>query len=81
MLNKLDLREMMQKAIKYIVEGMAVALAAYYIPRTRMRMNEIVAIAITAAATFAVLDVLSPKIASNVRTGMGIGLGALSVGF
>ena len=76
-----DLKEIIQKSIKYIIEGFAVALAAYVIPKKKLNMNEIATIALTAAATFAVLDVLSPAIAGSVRTGMGLGIGALSVGF
>jgi len=76
-----DLKEIMQKALKYIIEGFAVALAAYYIPKKKMNLQEIATIAVTAAATFAVLDVMAPAVAGSVRTGMGLGIGALSVGF
>ena len=76
-----DLKQVLNKSMRYLVEGMAVALAAYYIPRKKMAMQDILSIAITAAATFAVLDVLAPKIAGTVRTGMGLGIGAMSVGF
>lgn len=38
-------------------------------------------IAITAAATFALLDVYSPSIASAARQGTGFGIGANLTGF
>lgn len=80
-MNNIDLTDVMRRATKYLVEGFAVALAAYYIPRKSIKLNEIMIIAITAAAIFAVLDVLSPTIGGYVKTGMGIGIGLGQVGF
>ena len=68
-----------KRVLKYIVEGLAVAMAAYYIPRKKMQLNEIMSIAIAAAAVFAVIDVLAPSIGESVRAGMGIGIGAMTV--
>lgn len=73
--------EIIKRALKYIIEGFAVAMAAYYIPQRMMKLDEIVTIALTAAATFAVLDVLAPSIASSARMGAGFGIGAAQVGF
>ena len=44
--------------MKYIFEGLAVALAAFYFPSMGkgLKVEEIGAIALTAAATFALLD-------------------------
>ena len=76
-----QLTEIVKRTIKYIIEGFAVALAAYYIPQRMMKLDEIVTIGLTAAATFAVLDVLAPSIASSARMGAGFGIGASQVGF
>ena len=73
------LKQVASRALKYLIEGLAVALAAYYIPKKKMGVEEIVTIAITAAAIFAVLDVLAPTIGKSVRTGMGLGIGVLNV--
>ena len=54
-----DLQEMVKRLVKYLVEGAAVAAAVYYIPKRSLDWEEIVTIAITAAATFCVLDVVS----------------------
>jgi hypothetical protein len=67
------------KIIKYLVEGLAVAVAAYYIPRRKMALPEIAAIGVSAAAIFAVLDILGPKLADPVKTGMGLGIGILAI--
>lgn len=73
------LKNVTTRALKYLIEGLAVALAAYYIPKRKMKLDEIVTIAITAAAIFAVLDVLAPSVGKAARTGMGLGIGVLNV--
>lgn len=75
-----DLNEVVARAIKYVVEGLAVAAAAYYIPRRRMGLDEISVIAMTSAATFAVLDLMAPSIGANARKGAGFGIGSSMVG-
>ena len=77
----IDPTDVLRRATKYLIEGFAVALAAYYIPKKKIKLNEIMIIAITAAAIFAVLDILHPTIGGYVRTGMGIGIGLGQVGF
>ena len=52
-----------QSLLKYLLEGLGVALAAFYIPPKNLNIQEIVLIALTAAATFAVLDMFSPGVA------------------
>lgn len=76
-----DFSEFVKRAIKYIVEGIMVAIAAYSIPKHRLNVEEVTVIALTAAATFAVLDVFVPSMASSARGGAGFGIGANLVGF
>ena len=76
-----DLQEIMKRLVKYLIEGAAVAAAVYYIPKRSLDWEEIVTIAITAAATFCVLDVVSPSIAGAARQGTGFGIGANMAGF
>ncbi len=76
-----DLQEVVKRAVKYLVEGGAVAVAAYYIPKKKMNVEEILMIAITAAATFALLDMYAPSIGSAARQGTGFGIGANMTGF
>ena len=61
--------------VKYLLEGLAVAVAAFYIPQKNMNMKDIAIIALTAAATFAVLDMFSPFTGSGARQGAGFGIG------
>ena len=62
--------------IKYLLEGLAVAVAAYYIPRRTVNVQEVIMIALTAAATFAVLDQFAPAFSRGARQGAGFGVGA-----
>jgi ABC-type Co2+ transport system permease subunit len=76
-----NVQNLIIKAIKYIIEGLAVAVAAYYIPKNKLNVEDIVIIGVTAAAIFAVLDVFSPSTGEAVRFGAGFGIGANQVGF
>lgn len=79
--------ELVRRVIKYIIEGLVVAIAAYAIPKvsgkgdSKLSTEEIVIIALTAAATFAVLDVFVPAMGSSARNGAGLGIGLNLVRF
>ena len=75
-----DLTELVKRAIKYLVEGLVVAVAAFAIPKKQTNVDEIIVIALTAAATFAVLDVFIPSMGESARGGAGFGLGANLIG-
>ena len=76
-----DMTELLKRAIKYIVEGLMVAIAAFAIPKHSMKLDEIALIALTAAATFSILDTYIPSMGIDARTGAGFGIGANLVGF
>lgn len=76
-----DLGELLKRAIKYIVEGLMVALAAFAIPKKNLQLDEISLIALTAAATFSILDTYLPSMGVSARSGAGLGIGANLVGF
>ena len=76
-----DFSELIKRVIKYLIEGFMVAIAAYAIPKQSLKLEEVIVIALTAAATFAVLDVFVPSMASSARGGAGFGIGANLVGF
>lgn len=76
-----DFSEFVKRAIKYLVEGIMVAIAAFVIPQKALKVEEVVIIALAAAATFSVLDVFVPSMASSARGGAGFGIGANLVQF
>ncbi len=73
--------EIVKRALKYLVEGLMVALAAYTIPKKSLQVDEIILISLTAAATFSILDTYLPSMAESARGGAGFGIGANLVGF
>lgn len=80
-----DIGDLVGRLVKYAIEGLAVAIAAYFLPKFMggkvLRMSEIGMIALVALATFAILDVYAPSVGASARTGAGFGIGAGLVGF
>jgi hypothetical protein len=76
----LSLGDILVRAIKYLVEGLAVAVAAFWLPKSQLGFHEVVMIALTAAATLAILDLLAPAVGAGTRQGAGFGIGATLVG-
>lgn len=73
--------ELVQRIIKYLVEGFMVAVAAYAIPKKSLNIDEVALIALIAAATFSILDTYVPSVGAATRSGAGFGIGANLVGF
>jgi ABC-type Co2+ transport system permease subunit len=70
-----DLGELIKRIIKYLIEGLMVAIAAYAIPKRSLNLEEIAMIALTAAATFSILDTYVPAMGVSARSGTGLGIG------
>ncbi len=77
----INVAELAKRIIKYLIEGLMVAIAAFAIPRKSLNMEEIILLALTAAATFAILDTYIPSMGVSARSGAGFGIGANLVGF
>jgi hypothetical protein len=75
-----DLSELVKRAIKYLIEGLMVAIAAYAIPKRKLDVEEIAVITLMATATFAILDVFIPSMGVRARDGAGLGIGIKLVG-
>jgi hypothetical protein len=76
-----DVSDLVMRVVKYLLEGLAVAIAAFVLPGKTMKYSEIAMIALVATATFAILDIYAPSVGSSARTGAGFGIGAGLVGF
>jgi len=77
----INVGELVKRIIKYLVEGLMVAIAAYAIPKRSLNVEEICLIALTAAATFSILDTYIPSMGQTARSGAGFGIGANLVKF
>ena len=76
-----DGEEILLRLFKYILEGLVVAVAAFFIPANHhMPVQEVVLLGLVAAATFSILDLFAPSIGASARNGAGFGLGAAVVG-
>jgi len=73
----IDFSEILGRALKYLMEGLAVGLACYF---TKLKMDEIIIIAVTAAASLAILDMYTPQISQSTRMGIGLGVGSQFAG-
>jgi hypothetical protein len=73
--------EIVNRIIKYLIEGLVIAAAAIFIPKRALPMDEVATLAVLAAVVFAMLDAVSPSVAVTARQGAGFGLGANLVGF
>jgi ABC-type Co2+ transport system permease subunit len=76
-----DTNEFVRRIVKYLVQGFMVAIAAYAIPKHSLNLEEITLLALTAAATFSILDTYVPAIGASARTGTGLGIGLGLAGF
>jgi ABC-type Co2+ transport system permease subunit len=77
-----DINEIITRLVKYVVEGLAVGLAAQLIARKgSLKVEEVVLLGLVAAAVFAILDLFAPSVGYTARQGAGFGVGARLVGF
>lgn len=77
-----DPRELVRRALKYVAEGLMVAIAAQVLPKKKLDLEEVVMLACVSAATFALLDMFGgDQVSMATRQGVGFGLGANLVGF
>jgi ABC-type Co2+ transport system permease subunit len=76
MSNMVDFSELVKRIIKYLVLGLVIAVVSIVIPKKSLNLEEVVILALSAAATFSILDVFVPSIADSARNGLGLVVGA-----
>jgi ABC-type Co2+ transport system permease subunit len=76
-----NMQEVFTRVVKYLIEGLVVGIVASLLPDKPMSTDKIVLLGMTAAAMFAILDLVAPSISTSVRQGAGLGLGFNLVGF
>ena len=74
-----DPSEIMKRIFKYLIEGVVVAIIARWISSHKLTLQEIATIALTASATFILLDTYSPSVSAGYRQGLGLVLGAKTI--
>ena len=77
---EIDFKRAFQIALKYLIQGFAIAIVAYYVPLTlkhslrKPTFNEVFLISLTAALSMYILDYFT-TIGTFAKLGMGVGLG------
>ena len=77
----MDIQPILKISIKYLIEGLATVLVAFYIPllyKTSLRkptFNEIMSLALVSALSMMILDYISDKAALGARLGTGFIIG------
>ena len=60
-------RELTKRIVKYLLEGLMVAFAAMVLPSVKLEIQDVIGLALVAAATFGILDIYVPNVNSNVN--------------
>ena len=71
----LNIEELVKRIIKYLIQGLVIAVVAVVIPKKSLNIEEVVILSLVAAATFSILDVFMPSVGASVRQGAGLGIG------
>ena len=79
--NSFNMQDVFTRVVKYLIEGLVVGIVASLLPDKPMSTDKIVLLGMTAAAMFAILDLVAPSISTPVRQGAGLGLGFNLLGF
>jgi hypothetical protein len=78
----INVSQILTSVLKYLIEGLAIAIVAYALPQKKLKLDEVATIALVGAATFAILDMYAPgATADAARMGAGFGIGGNLVGF
>ena len=57
-----DREELLKRISKYLLIGVLVFVTAYYVPKNKLEMNEVLFIGISASAAFGVIDIFYPSV-------------------
>ena len=77
----MDARELCKRVVKYVLEGLVVAIAAILLPKNKPDFEAVIALALVAASTFAIVDTMMPSLSNPLNMGVGFGIGANLVNF
>jgi|UniRef100_A0A6C0LR28 ABC-type Co2+ transport system permease subunit len=72
----LDFSEIVKRIIKYLVLGLCIAIVAIVIPKKSLNVEEILILALSAAATFSILDTFLPSVGDSAKMGIGLSVGS-----
>lgn len=71
----LDTRTLCKMVVKYITLGLVIAIVCLILPKPKLDLEAVIALALVAAATFAILDLFAPTLSGPAQLGAGLGIG------
>lgn len=74
MFSGLDREEMIKRGFKYLIQWLAIVVAALFIPNKPLDQREVFMIAVIGAATFALLDLYAPTVSNKVNPELGLAI-------
>ena len=79
----IDARELCKRVVKYVLEGLVVAMAALVLPKQKPDMDAAICLGLVSASVVATHDLFAPNaiMANSARQGAGFLMGANLVGF
>ncbi len=77
----IDTRTLCKMVVKYITLGLVIAIVCLILPKQKLDLEAVIALALVSAATFAILDLFAPTLSAPAQLGVGFGVGAGLVGF
>jgi hypothetical protein len=77
-----DSKTLCRRVLRYLLLGLTIAFAQLVIPKRNVSLEEVISMAIIAAATFAVIDMFGgdETLSNSTRQGAGLGIGLKMVG-
>lgn len=75
---ELDFTELLVKALKYLFQGLAIAIVAHLLDMIgphKLTGWEVAILGATAACVFAIFDVVSPSLSESTQQGIGLATG------
>ena len=69
-------RELCKRVVKYVLQGLVIAIAAILLPKQKPDFEAVIALALVAAATFAIIDTMVPSLSTPLNWGVGLSLGS-----
>ena len=79
-MDSINSRELCKRVVKYVLQGMVIAISALVLPKSKIDFEAVIALALIAAATFAIIDTLMPSMTFPVQLGAGFSIGSNLIG-
>ncbi len=74
-------RELCKRVVKYVLMGLIIAICTLVLPKPKIDLEAVIALALVSGCTFAIIDTFIPTMSYPVQFGTGAGIGLSLSGF